>query len=276
MKNGVILAMISAFVFSVMNALVKAVSLSMPATEVVFFTSIIGTGGIYFLMLKNKVAFSTDEIHILILRGVLGALCIITYFYTISKISLVDVIILTNLSPVFVILLAAVFLKEKFSRKTFYILPIVFVGAILTIKPFNYSVYSVDALVGVLSAVFAAGAAISIRYLSKKHHAFEIIFYLLAATTLVSIPFMWYNFVTPTTIELFYLVCIGVVALFGQVFQTKAYTYENAIVVEFVRYIGIVFNALWGFIFWVEVPDASTVLGGTLIIVACVAMSWKK
>lgn len=276
MQNGVIMALLSSLVFSIMNALVKAVSLSVPAVEVVFFRSIIGTVIIYYLMRREKVAFSTEGVPALALRGILGALYMITYFYTISKIPLIDTIILVNLSPVFVMIFAAIFLKEKLARRTLLWLPVVFLGAVLTIKPFNFSSYSPDALFGVLSAVFSAGAGIAIRYLSKKHHTYEIIFYFMITATLVSIPLMWQDFVLPDRLELFYLLCIGVVSLLGQVFLTKAFTHENAVVVEVVRYIGIVFNAGWGYLFWAEVPDALTVAGGALIVGACIALSRKK
>lgn len=276
MKNGVILAILSSLVFSMMNALVKEVSLTIPAAEVAFFRSIIGTVIIYFMMRSSQVAFSTEGIPLLALRGVLGALYLITYFYTISKIPLTDASILAHLSPIFAILLSGVFLKEGLSRKVILLLPLAFLGAMLLVKPFHYSSYSIYALVGILSALFAAGAAISIRHLSKTHHTYEIVFYFLATATLVSIPIMWNQFVVPTLIEFFYLACIGIVSLLGQLFLTKAFTHENAVVVEVVRYIGIVFNAIWGFLFWLELPDELTILGGILIITACIALSKKE
>ena len=275
-NNGVILAIASSLVFSIMNAMVKAVSLSIPSTEVVFFRSIIGTILICLMMKQSKVAFSTKGISMLALRGSLGALYMIAYFYTLSQMPLVDAIILVNLSPVFVMILAAIFLKEKMPKRTLYFLPIVFLGAMLTIKPFSYSTYSVVALIGILTAFFSAAAAICIRYLSKNHHAYEIIFYFMATATLVSIPLMWTNFVIPNPLELFYLICIGVVALLAQIFLTKAFTHENAVVVEVARYIGIVFNILWGFLLFAEVPDILTVFGGILIIAACIALSRKS
>jgi drug/metabolite transporter (DMT)-like permease len=276
MKNGVILSILSSLVFSVMNALVKAVSLTIPAAEVVFFRSVIGTAIIYFMMRRSKVAFSKKGVPMLLVRGLLGSMYLLAYFYTISKIPLADASILAHLSTIFVVILSAVFLKEKVSKRTFYILPLVFLGAILLIKPFNYSSYSIYALVGILSALFAAGAATSIRYLSKLHHPYEIIFYFLATGTIISIPLMWNSFVIPTPLEFFYLACIGVVSLLGQIFLTKAFTHENIVVVEVTRYIGIVFNAMWGFLFWTEVPDVYTVIGGLFIITACILLSLKK
>lgn len=276
MKNGVILAILSSLVFSIMNALVKAVSLSIPSAEVVFFRSIVGTAIIYFMMRQSKVAFSTKGVPMLAVRGVLGALYLLAYFYTISKIPLADASILAHLSPFFAIILSAVFLKERMSQKVLFMLPLVMLGAVLLVRPFDYSTYSIYAFVGILSALFAAGAATSIRYLSKKHHSYEIVFYFLVTATLVSIPLMWNNFVVPTPLEFFFLVCIGVVSLLGQIFLTKAFTHENVIVVEITRYIGIVFNAIWGFLFWAEVPDMLTILGGACIITACISLSRKK
>ncbi|WP_286676468.1 DMT family transporter [Peribacillus asahii] len=276
MKNGVILAILSSLVFSIMNALVKAVSLSIPSAEVVFFRSIIGTIIIYFMMRHSKVAFSKKGVPMLAVRGVLGALYLLAYFYTISKIPLADASILAHLSPFFAILIAAIFLKEKVSQRVRLLLPLVIAGAILLVKPFNYSTYSIYAFVGILSALFAAGAATSIRYLSKKHHSYEIVFYFLMTATLVSIPLMWNNFVVPTPLELIYLVCIGIISLLGQIFLTKAFTHDSVIVVEITRYIGIVFNAMWGFLFWTEVPDRLTILGGIFIITACILLSAKQ
>ncbi|UAL51437.1 DMT family transporter [Metabacillus dongyingensis] len=276
MKNGVILAILSSFVFSIMNALVKTVSLNIPAAEVMFFRSIIGTAIIFVMMRQSKVAFSKKGVRMLFVRGLLGALYLYAYFYAISKIPLADASIIAHLSTIFAIILSAAFLKEKVSKSTFYILPLVFVGAILLVKPFHYSSYSVYALAGVLSALFAAGAAASIRYLSKLHHSYEIVFYFLATGTILSIPLMWNSFVIPTPLEFFYLACIGVVSLLGQIFLTRAFTHENIVVVEVTRYIGIVFNALWGFLFWTEVPDAYTIIGGTLIIAVCIMLSIKK
>jgi hypothetical protein len=85
-------------------------------------------------------------------------------------------------------------------------LSLVFLGDILLVKPFSFSSYSVYAIVGVISALFATGAATSIRYLSNYHHSYEIVFYFLATGTIISIPLMWNYFVMPTTVEFIYLV----------------------------------------------------------------------
>ena len=276
LQSGIMYAMLSSLVFSVMNALVKEVSATVPSSEVAFFRGLIGTVIIFFMMRSSQVPFSKKGIPMLCLRGVLGALYLMAYFYTISKIPLTDASILAHMTPIFTFILSALVLKERLPKSTLYILPIFVIGALLLVKPFNYGSYSVYALVGILSAVLAAAAGISIRFLTKTHHTYEIVFYFLAIATVVAVPFMWSDFVIPSLTDSFYLLAIGVVSLVGQLVLTKAFSHENAVVVEIVRYIGIVYNAIWGFLFWAEIPDLLTVTGGVLVVAGCILLSRRK
>ncbi|MFY2506770.1 DMT family transporter [Vibrio pectenicida] len=276
MNKGVALAIFSAFVFSVMNALIKAASITIPSAEIVFFRSAIGSVLILGLMWQAKVTFSRTGVSLLVLRGLLGAFYLLAFVYTIAHIPLADAAILAYLSPFFVIMLSHFLLGERLPAKAKFLLPLVLVGVGLVINPFEYQSFNIYALAGVASAIFAAGASITIRHLSKRHHTYEIVFYFLMTAMLVSAYLMKDDFIIPKGETWFYLVAIGVVSLIGQIFLTKAFTHENAAVVAGTRYIGLVFNVLWGVIFWQEIPSWMTVFGGCLIVVACIALSWKK
>jgi transporter len=273
MMSGLFCAVMSSLVFSVMNALVKAVSVHVPSNEIVFFRSAVGTVLILLLMRLQGVRPSKIGIPLLMLRGSLGALYMLAYFYTIAYMPLVDAIILVNLSPVFSFIFAAIFLREKLPGRMGFILPLIFAGAMLTINPLGYSTYSAVALFGIGAAALSGAAGVCIRYLSRSFHAYEIILYFMVAATLISIPLMWRDFVIPDSWDLFLLVAMGVVSLLAQVFLTKAFTHENVVIVEIVRYIGILFNAFWGFAIWAEIPTWNVVAGGVLIVCGCVLLS---
>jgi drug/metabolite transporter (DMT)-like permease len=274
--TGILYAITSSFIFSIMNAFVKMAAGSIPSNEIVFFRSSIGTILILYFMKKDKIEFSKKGIPMLLLRGCCGAFYMIFYFYTIATIPLLDSIVLINTSPLFSILLSRIFLKEKNPIGVYIIMPLMLMGVMFTIKPFGYSSFSAVALLGLLAALFSGGAGICIRYLGQRYHIYEIIFYFMVTATAVSIPLMLDEFVVPRQQEWFYLICIGVVSLIAQVFLTKAFTYENVVVVEIVRYIGIAFNAFWGFIFWTEIPDVFSLMGTVLIISGCIAITRIK
>lgn len=278
MNKGVVLAIFSSLTFSVMNVLVKFISNNIPSNEIAFFRGLIGTVIILALMKYQKVSFSKGNKPLLFLRGALGGLYMVTYFFAISTMKLGDASILVHLSGIFVMILAAIFLKEKLPKAAYICIPIILLGAAFIINPLKYSTYSVFALFGLLSAMLSAGAVITIRQLakSKQHHSYEIVFYFLASSTIVAFPLMWNNFVMPSWADLLILIAIGVVSLIAQLFLTGAFTHENAVIVEVVRYIGIVINALWGFVLWGEVLTVYSIVGGILIIGGSIILSKLK
>ncbi|WP_028545584.1 DMT family transporter [Paenibacillus taiwanensis] len=276
MKNGILLALLSSFVFSVMNALVKEVSFTIPAGEIAFFRGLIGTVLVLVMMRQQRISFSRTGIPMLAVRGLMGGMYMLTFFYTLSHLPLTDASILAQLAPIFVMILSALLLKEHIPSKSALLLLVVLVGAAILIQPNTYASYSVYAIVGILSAVFSAAASISIRYLSQKHSAYEIVFYFTATSTIVAIPFLTNPFVIPDVREGVYLLLIGVVSLIGQLFLTKAFTHENAVVVQVISYFGLMLNALFGYLFWGEIPNLTTIIGGILIVAGCVGLSMSK
>jgi drug/metabolite transporter (DMT)-like permease len=60
----------------------------------------------------------------------------------------------------------------------------------------------------------------------------------------------------------------GAVAATGMMFLTSAYRVAASSLVAPFEYTGILWAPLWGFLFFAEVPRATTVLGGALIVVA--------
>lgn len=277
-NKGVILAIMSSFTFSIMNVLVKSVSSSIPSNEIAFFRGIIGVFLILILMKISNVKFSKEEKPMLLLRGMLGGLYMVTYFFAISTMKLGDATILAHLSGVFVMIFSAIFLKERLPKNAWIFIIIILFGAMLIINPFTYSTYSFYAIFGLLSAVLSASASITIRKLakSKKHHNYEIVFYFLAASTIVAAVLMKNKFIIPTVEEFALLFILGVVSLLAQIFLTGAFGNTNAVIVEVVRYIGIFFNTAWGIILFKESLTMYSIIGGILIVGASIILSRQK
>ncbi len=278
MNKGILLAVMSSLTFSIMNVLVKSISANIPSSQIAFFRGIIGVIIILTMMKIKEVKFSKEDKPLLLLRGAFGGLYMICYFFAISTMKLGDASILAHLSGIFVMVLSAIFLKEKLPKIANILIPIIIVGAFMIINPFRYSTYSFYAIFGLLSAILSACASITIRQLakSKKHHNYEIVFYFLAASTLVAIPLMWNSFVIPNGKELLMLIGLGIVSLIAQLFLTGAFSHENAVIVEIVRYIGVFFNAMWGFVIWGEVLNIYSIIGGILIISSSIILSRSR
>ena len=83
---------------------------------------------------------------------------------------------------------------------------------------------------------------------------------------------MWNAFVWPNVYQFAILLAIALVSLLGQVVLTQAFSSDNLIVVSVVRYIGIVFNIAWGWLFWHEVPLLLSLIGCLLVVVSCIRL----
>lgn len=69
-----------------MNALVKTIADDIPTGEIVFFRSSIGCL-VLLLMYRHGVAFSREDRPLLVLRGTMGGLYLICYFYSIAHLN---------------------------------------------------------------------------------------------------------------------------------------------------------------------------------------------
>ena len=83
-----------------------------------------------------------------------------------------------------------------------------------------------------------------------------------------SVEFLVRPWVTPTFTDGLLIATCGVVASAGMLFLTNAYRVARASAVTAFEYTGILWAPLWGFLFFSEVPRATTVAGAAIIIVA--------
>ncbi len=268
--KAITLILISALAFAIMGAMVKFAGV-IPLFEKVFYRNLVSLGIACIMIKKTKVSFfgKKENQKYLLSRSLLGLLGVILSFYAINYLVLSDASMLNKISPFFVTLFAVFFLKEKLTKIQIPVLIIVFIGALLIIKPqFNLSV--VPSLAGFLSAMFAGSTYTIIRFLRDRENASTIVFYFSFVSVVVMFPLMMLNYQKPTMIQFIYLLGIGIFAGIAQFALTNAYRYAPASEVAIYDYTSIVFSAIIGFIVWSEVPDFLSIMGTVIIIATAI------
>ena len=112
MNKGVLFAILSALAFSIQNIIVKVLSYTVSTGQIAFFRGWLSALMILGLMRLQDVHMSNRDIPTLTLRGLLGGIGMICSFYALRGMPLADVSIISQLSAFFVMLFAAMFLKE--------------------------------------------------------------------------------------------------------------------------------------------------------------------
>ena len=264
--KAVFCMLISALGFTFMSVTVKYVT-GIPLFEKVFFRNLISLGVAFFMLKKSSAPmFGRRENQLALLaRSIFGLAGVVLNFYAIANLTLADSSMLGKLSPIFVTIMACIFLKEKIDNKQVLSIIITFLGALLVIKP-EFSLEMLPSLSGIMSAASAGVAYTLLRYLKDKESPDTIIFYFSLISVVFTAPFALVEYVQPTFTQLGLLLATGVFASVGQFGITYAYKFAKATEVSIYNYSAIVFGIILGFIFFGEIPDTLSLLGGAIII----------
>lgn len=265
---GATLIVVSELLFASMGATVKAVSTGLPTEVIVFMRGMFGVLILSPLLLRrvNKEVLTTHVFHLHLLRAILGVSAMYCFFYALANLQLADGMLLKMTAPLFMPLIAAVWLLEKLGTKIWLAVGLGFVGVALVIQPegeFNWI-----ALVGLAGGMFAAGAKVTVRRLGQTESTIRIVFYFSLVVMLIAIiPLAW-AWQTPTAQEWGLLFLMGLFGTLGQLLLTRGYSVAAASQVAPFTYFSVVFAALYGYLFWDETLDFGFIAGAMLIAVA--------
>lgn len=264
-NKGIVFIILSAFGFAMMSAFIK-LSGDLPSIQKTFFRNLVSCIIAFSLILKYKEsAFGSKENRkILILRSIFGTLGIILNFYAIDRLVLSDANMLNKLSPFFVIIFSAIFLKEKIKSNQAIAVIIAFIGALFIIKPtLNFAI--IPYVAGILGAIFAAAAYTCLRVLGGKEKFYTVVFFFSLFSTVSIFPFAIMAYKSMTIMQFVYLVLGGVFASIGQFGVTLAYKYAPAKEISIFDYSNIIFSAIISIVVFNVIPDKYSFVGYIII-----------
>ena len=266
--KGLALLTLSSLLFATMGVFVRLASHTVNNEMVVFYRNLTGTLLLLPVgLLSGPGFFRTDKLWMHTWRAVVGLAAMYGFFYAIGHMPLSSAMVFTYSSPVFIPLVAWVFLKERITPLMLWAAAIGLVGVVLVCKP-STGIFNRFALIGIGSSFLASMAFVTVRALTATEPAVRIVlFFGLIGTTLSSIPLLWAGrWLQP--MEYVYVGTAGVLATLSQVAMSKAYSYAPAGRIGPATYLAIVFAGLYAWQLWGELPDHYALAGAGLIFMA--------
>lgn len=259
---------LSAITFASMGVFVRLASHSVNNEIVVFARNL---GGLLLLLpllaLDRQTGFRTRVFPKHLWRALTGLTAMYGFFYAIAHLPLSNAMVFTYSSPVFIPLVAWLFLKEPMTTRTWVAALVGFVGVLLVCKPDN-GLFNHFAAIGLISALLAATAFVTVRSLGSTEPAARIVFYFALISTVVSaVPLFWAGHAV-TLHELGLLAAVGILATFSQLCMTRAYALAPASRIGPITYLAIVVAGIYAWLLWGEKPDAWALLGTVIIVAA--------
>ena len=237
---------ISALLFSVMGICIRYASHSVDNYTIVFFRNVVGL--ILFLpfIFKQGTGFvKTEKLWMHTWRSIVGLAAMYGFFYAIAHLKLSNAMVFTYSSPIFIPVIAWLFLKEKITIAMICAAVLGFIGVFCVAKP-DQGLLNWISVIGIASSLLASMAFVTVRALTQTEPPERIVFYFcLIGSALSVIPMFWvwrpYHLQ-----ELLFLIGAGILANVSQIFMSHAYRLAPAGQIAPVNYMAIIFAGVWG------------------------------
>ena len=261
-----------AFFFSLMSLLVKIAGQRLPSQEVVLVRAVVTLALSWWGVRAAGVHPWGNDRARLVVRGVVGFLALSGFYYAVVHLPLADATVVQYTNPVFASLLAVPVLGERLRGREVATVLVCMLGVVIATRPtflFGHGAGTLDPVavgIGLAAAVCSAGAYVTVRSLRGREDPLVIVFYFALVSVVCALPTALPGAIWPTPLEWLVLLGVGVTTQVGQVCITRGLHLERAGRATAVGYLQIVFAALWGALFFAELPDAGTVIGAVLIV----------
>ncbi|MDV2439294.1 DMT family transporter [Acinetobacter gerneri] len=264
---------LSAFLFSIMGVCIRFASQSVDNYSIVFFRNFVGIF-IFLPLIFNKgtAFFKTEKLWMHTWRSVIGLAAMYGFFYAIAHLKLSNAVVFTYSSPIFIPLIAWLFLKEKITKSMLLAAALGLLGVVFVAKP-DDGLFNIISLIGMSASFLAAMAFVTVRALTNTEPPERIVFYFCMIGSLISAIPMFWMWRPYTWHELALLIGAGLLANISQIFMSYAYKLAPAGQIGPINYIAIIFAGTWGFLFWGELPDHYSLFGFGFIILAIIICS---
>ena len=273
---GAVLMGASVLVFVLMNSLTKACPL--PSAEKVFFRMALGVIAVFALVRLGWARFEFNSIPLLSLRGVLGALAVLLYFYSIDKTSLGRAVFYQFTYPAWGALFSYVFLKEKLGWTRLPALAATFAGVyFIAVSGENSQPHGLGSgdVSGILCGLFSGAAVTTIRACHKydSTHMIFLFFASFGAVFGAAVTFSGNRFVEPSHAQWALLAAIGVTGTIAQLFLTSAYRYLDVTAAGSIATLQAPLSSMAGVLFFEENLGARFVVGAALILIGAMYLA---
>ncbi|WP_420001870.1 DMT family transporter [Acinetobacter sp. LF10] len=263
----------SALLFSIMGICIRYASHTVDNYTIVFFRNIVGL--ILFLpfIFKQGIGFvKTEKLWMHTWRSIVGLAAMYGFFYAIAHLKLSNAMVFTYSSPIFIPVIAWLFLKEKITIAMLCAAVLGFIGVFCVAKP-DQGLLNWISVIGIVSSLLASMAFVTVRALTQTEPPERIVFYFCLIGSALSVIPMFWMWRTYHLKELFFLIGAGILANVSQIFMSHAYRLAPAGQIAPVNYMAIIFAGVWGFLLWDEVPDLYSVIGFCIILLAILLCS---
>ncbi|MDE3249396.1 MAG: DMT family transporter [Bacteroidota bacterium] len=287
--HGIGFMLLAAAGFSLMGGAARLLKGSFTAGQLVFYRNLVGLLFLSVGLILKPPVSKGGKTGWLIFRGFMGTVALYTLLYCILHLPLGTAMTYNLTSAIFIALFSFLLFKEFHGRRVLFALLLGFTGMLLVYRPAMHFPWYYH-LAGLISGVSSAIAYLTVGRLNKYYDARVIVSAFVISGVLIPATCMLIRYIGgfaadevflpafkwPRGIEWFYILLLGLTALGGQYFVTRAYGADKAGIVSAVSYANIVFSVFIGMMLGDAFPDWMSLSGICCIVLSGIIVSLVK
>ena len=263
---GILFAVAAYFSFSILDAFQKTAVINHSIFQLLFIKYI------FTLLLscseakrkKNYKFWQSNNVKLQVLRSFFSIIESGCFVLAFRYLSLADVHSVGSLTPVIIVALSALILKEKVSPKTWIAIFVGFLGVLIILRP-GLSIFDIKSLLPLMAAFFLGLYQVVTRKVSENDSTETSLFYtsLIGFIVMSILAFVYWQ---PLTLNSYFLFTgIGIFFSMGIYFQIIALSKARASIIQPFHYTLIFWAIILGYLVYDDLPDMLTVAGAIII-----------
>ena len=274
--KAVLLATVASFCAVLMSVFLKLAQNDINVFTAGFLRFFFGLIVIFpFIIKSNFNIYKTNNLKFHLIRSFINVPMMILGFAALMYIPLEQIKAIGFLSPILVVILSVLILKEKIYIIRILALIIGFVGVLIILRPGIIEI-NIGAYMVLLSGLLWSTVIIITKFMSKEDSPMTILTYQYTFVTIFTLPFALIYWTNPTLNSLYYTLLAAIVGTVLHLCINNSYRLADLSVIQPVWFTQLIFASVFGFSIFGEIPDGWTWAGGILVFTSVLIITYRE
>ena len=275
--KAIIFNLLAWVMLPIMDGFAKYLSTDLPVLQITwarYFFTVVFTFPLMFFFFKKYLVW-TDKPKLQLIRGLILLTANISFFYSISVISLPKPLTLAFVAPLVVTAFSPFFLGESVGYRRWAAVIIGFIGSLVVIRP-GFLEINLASLAALGTGIMYGFYLIITRKLSTSDNPLLTLLLTGVVGAIIATTFMPFVWVSPTFNQWSIMAAIGLFACIGHLFIILSLKFADASKLAPFSYFEIVTNIIIAYYFFGDFPDSWTFLGLFIIVFSGIYISRRE
>tara|TARA_Y100001934_G_C12212083_1_gene706590 strand:- start:198 stop:1085 length:888 start_codon:yes stop_codon:yes gene_type:complete len=274
--KAIILALIASFCAVLMSVFLKLAQSDSNVFTIGFLRFFFGFLLITPFILKSKFKiYNTNNLKLHISRSLINVPMMILGFAALMYIPLEQIKAIGFLSPILVVILSVIFLKERIYLIRTFSLILGFIGTIIIIRPGIIEI-SIGVYMVLASALLWSSVIIITKLMSKTDSALTILTYQYTFVSLFTFPLAIFYWISPSNLSIFYSLLAAIVGTVLHLCINNAYKLSDLSNIQPVWFSQLIFSSVAGVILFGDKIDFYVYLGGIIVFISVLIITYRE